>query len=305
MRYPRVDMEGLTTIVAVAETGDIVAAGHLLSIGPSAVLKRLAKAEESLSTKIFRKTRHGIVLTPEGRAYHRDALLAIEHAVLAEEKVGATIKLREGRLLVGHSIYLPPRLLAILAQLAIDGIQDGPHNTKVERRSGTSHAVEHEVVSGQLHVGIGFLPGRHTELSVHLLIEEPIVLCMPTEHPLSTKAVIRPEDLEQKPIIAVGRQPFPALHEEIAEFYRGFGLDLRIVCDAYGPPEALSLVEQRMGICFLARSSALHHRDIITKPLATRILTRKCGIFSRKDSSHPMIRRFARLVIEKTKQARL
>ena len=67
MRYPRVDMEGLTAIVALAETGDTVKAGALLNIGPSAVTKRLSKAETELVTKFFRKTKNRVVLTRDER----------------------------------------------------------------------------------------------------------------------------------------------------------------------------------------------------------------------------------------------
>jgi DNA-binding transcriptional LysR family regulator len=87
MRYPHVDMEGLTAIVALAETSDMAKAGELLHIGPGTVIKRLSKAENELLAKLFRKTKNRIVLTADGRIYCSEASLAIEHAVLAEEKI--------------------------------------------------------------------------------------------------------------------------------------------------------------------------------------------------------------------------
>ncbi len=118
MRYPRVDMEGLTAIVALAEMGDTVKAGALLNIGPSAVMKRLSKAEKELLTKFFRKIQGKMVPTTDGRVYSDAAIRAIEDAVLAEEKVIAAKRLRERRLLVGHSTHLPSRLLVLLARLS-------------------------------------------------------------------------------------------------------------------------------------------------------------------------------------------
>ncbi len=301
MRYPRVDMEGLTAIVALAETGDTAKAGELLSIGPSAVMKRLSKAENELLTKFFRKTKGKMVLTTDGKIYSDAAMRAIEDAVLAEEKVIAAKRLRERRLLIGHSTHLPSRLLVLLARLNKENI---PGMT-VEQTGGLSHEIEHAVASSLLHAGIGFFPVSFPGLSTHELIEEPIVLCMRAGHPLANQEKIRPEDLEQEPVIAVARQTFPALHEEIAEFFQGFGVELNIVADAYAPPEALCLVEQRIGICFLARSSAALSKNIVTKPLFTNILTRKCGIFYREENHHPAIQSFAALIGEKIKQAYL
>jgi DNA-binding transcriptional LysR family regulator len=138
MRYPRVDMEGLAAIVAVAEAGNIVKAGELLNIDPSAVLKRLSKAQTTLLTKLFRRTRDRIAMTTDGRTYCQEGSYAIERSVLAEEKVTAAIRLRKKRLLVGHSTYLPSRLLAILARLNNEGI---PGMT-AEQISGLGHEIE-------------------------------------------------------------------------------------------------------------------------------------------------------------------
>jgi DNA-binding transcriptional LysR family regulator len=287
--------------VALAETGDTAKAGALLNIGPSAVSKRLSKAETELVTKFFRKTKSRAVLTKDGDVYFREASRAIEHAVLAEEKVVAAKRLREGRLSVGHSTYLPSRLLVLLARLNNENIP----GMSVEQIGGFNHEIEDAVVNSLLHIGIGFFPVSVQGLSTHLLIEDPIVLCMKAGHPLASKAEIRPEDLEQQPIIAVGRQTFPALHEEIAEFFGGFGVDLNVVADAYAPSEALCLAEQRIGVCLLDRSSTVLSRNIVTKPLFTSALTRKCGIFYREENPHPMIQKFVALIGERIAQAHL
>ncbi len=294
-------MEGLTAIVALAETGDTVKAGALLNIGPSAVTKRLSKAESELLTKFFRKIKGKMVLTNDGKVYSAAALRAIEEAVLAEERVIAAKRLRERRLSVGHSTHLPSRLLVLLARLNSESI---PGMT-VEQTGGLSHEIERAVADSLLHAGIGFFPISLPGLSTQGLIEEPVVFCMRAGHPLANQEKIRPEDLEQQQVIAVARQTFPALHEEIAEFFQGFGVELNVVADAYTPSEALCLVEQRIGVCFLARSSASLNKDIVTKPLFTNVLTRKCGIFYREENTHPMIRRFAALVTERIMQARL
>lgn len=307
MRYPKVGMEGLTAIVALAETGDVVKAGELLNIGPSGVKKRLSKAEGELLTKLFHKmkektnertkerTKEKLVLNAYGKVYSEEALRAVEHAVLAEEKVNAERSLREKRLLIGRCTHLPSRLLVALTRL---NSEDTPGMT-VEQTGGVGHELEVAVENSLLHAGIGFFPVSRPHLSTLPLIEEPLTLCVPIGDPLATKAEIRPEDLERQPIIAVGRQALPALHEEIAEFYRGFGLELNVVADAYAASEALCLVEQRMGVCFLSGSAASLSRNIVSKPLSTRVLTRKCGVFFHEHNRHPLIHKFVALLSEK------
>jgi DNA-binding transcriptional LysR family regulator len=300
MRHPRVDMEGIATVVALAETGDTLKAAALLSVGPSAVLKRLAKAEHTLSTTLIRKTPQGMVVTPNGKAYCSEATLALEHAVLAEDKVAASLKLSEKRLLVGHSTYLPQRLLTLVAQCNAEEL----NGIAVEHESGLSREIEEKVANGLLHVGVTFMPVRHPALKAELLLEEQLVAYMRKSHPLAVKPMIRPEDLDGVPIIAVARKPFPDLHEEIAEFYRGFGIELRIVAEAFGPGEALILVEQGFGISFLSRSVATQNPNIAAKSLSTRILTRKYGVFYRQDNHHPALRRFTKSLSGKLNQVK-
>lgn len=301
MRYPKIDMESLAAIVTLAETCDMDKAGELLHVGTSAVIKRLSKAENELVTKFFRKRKNQVVLTADGRIYCSEASLALEHAVLAEEKITAAKRLRERHLLVGHSAHLPARLLALLARLNEEDIS----GMKIEQSGGLDNDIEQAVANSLLHIGICFLPVTLPELSVHPLIEEPIVLCMKAGYTLSTKSEIRPEDLERQPIIAVARQVLPTMHEEVSAFFSGFGMELNVVADAYTPLEALSLVEQQVGVCFLCRSLAALGRNIVTKPLFTSALTRKCGIFYREENAQPLIRKFVALVNERTVQARL
>jgi DNA-binding transcriptional LysR family regulator len=293
-------MEELTAIVALAETGDFVKAGQLLSIGPSAVMKRLSKAEGELRTKLFHRTQEKLVPTKDGRVYAEEAQLAIEHAVLAEEKVRATKSLQERHLRIGRSTHLPSRLLVMLARLTSEDIP----GITLEQTSGLDHVIESAVENGILHAGVGLLPASRPHLSTLKLIEEPVMLCIPPGHPLATKAEIHPEDLERQPVVAVGRSELPVLHEEIAEFYRGFGLELDVVADAYTVTEAICLVEQRVGVCFLSRSAASLNRGIISRPLSSRILTRKSGIFVHEDNRHPLIQSFISLITERI-QARL
>jgi DNA-binding transcriptional LysR family regulator len=288
-------MEGLTAIVALAETGDFVKAGQLLSIGPSAVMKRLSKAEVELQTKLIQRIQEKLVLTEDGRIFSAEAQRAIEHAVLAEEKVRSIKSLKERRLRIGRSTHLPSRLLVTLARLTSEDIP----GVTVEQTSGLDREIETAVENGILHAGVGLFPVSQPHLSTLKLIEEPVMLCIPPGHSLATKAEIHPEDLERQPVVAVGRNQLPALHEEIAEFYRGFGLELDVVADAYTVTEALCLVEQRIGVCFLSRSAASLNRSIISKPLSSRILTRKSGVFVREDNQHPLVRSFISLITER------
>jgi DNA-binding transcriptional LysR family regulator len=169
---------------------------------------------------------------------------------------------------------------------------------RLEHKAGLTLALAADVVRGTLHAGLGYLPIVHPDLLVYQISEEPIVVCMPKAHPLSVKPMLRPKDLEGQPIIAASRDTFPILHRQIDDFFDDFGIKLNIVADAFGPHEAISMVEQRVGLCLVAASNAKPY--VVSKPLVPQTLKRRCGLFVREDNRHPALRGFIDLLLEKT-----
>ncbi|MHB8303768.1 MAG: LysR family transcriptional regulator [Acidobacteriaceae bacterium] len=108
-------------IVATAEKKSVTRAGVELRLSPSGVTKRIKLAERIAKTKLFHTTEDGSILTEAGELLYSEAKKSIERALLAEEKVSAYLMLKDRHLLVGHSTYLPPRLMAILIQFRFDG----------------------------------------------------------------------------------------------------------------------------------------------------------------------------------------
>lgn len=235
-----------------------------------------------------------MVLTSEGRTFCPEALRTVEQALLAEEKTKACIALNSGRLMVGHSTYLPPKLLALVLALRFDK----PQNVRVEHLPGVTAQLIERVAEGTLH-------GAFTELSIlrpvllfRQIMEEPVVVCLPKSHALATKPTLRPQDLDGVPIIAVSRESSPAQHVEIEDYFEQFGTKLNVVADAFGPPEALTMVEQGVGACFIEASAARSGLAVM-KPLFIPKLTRKSGIYVREDNRHPALEEYVHMAIQR------
>jgi DNA-binding transcriptional LysR family regulator len=104
-------------------------------------------------------------------------------------------------------------------------------------------------------------------------------------------------DLVDEPLVALGRSTLPRLHQEIEEYLAGFGISPQIVADAFGPPEAVIMAEQKVGVCLLA-ASAVNRHGVVVKPLEPRMLTRKSGIFVREDTRHPAVKALVERALE-------
>lgn len=298
MRVPRLTIDMFAAVVALADRRTMeLAAEELGLVTASAVQKRIQAASKLIGAPLFMNTERGMVLTPVGENLYTGAVRALEMALLAEDKTTSLLDLEAGRLRVGHSTYLPPRVLVLVHTIGFDD-SDGIH---IEHLPGLTATTIQGVVEGTAHAGFGYLPVTHPDLQSYVLYEEPVVVCLPATHMLATKLSIRPQDLDGEPIIAVAREPFPRMHEDVEEYFGGFGIALKVVVEAFAPPEAVTMAEQKIGVC-LVGASAVSRPGLVARPLSPRTLSQKCGLFVREDNRHPTLRQFVDIVLKEAKK---
>ena len=290
-------MDMLAAVVALAERRTMESAAKELGVTSSAVHKRIQSASKLMGAPLFMSTERGMVPTMTGENLYPGALRALEMALLAEDRTTALLDLEAGRLRVSHSTYLPPRLLALVHTISFED-SDSIH---IEHLPGLTATAMQYVVEGTAHAGFGHLPVIHPDLLSRVLYEDPVVACLPASHALITRPSIRPQDLDGEPIVAVAREPLPAMHEEIESYFAGFGVTLQIVADAFAPPEAVTMAEHRIGIC-LVGASAVSRLGVVAKPLSPRTLSQKSGLFFREDNRHPTVKAFVDLVLAQSRK---
>lgn len=292
MQRPKLKLDNLLAIVTLAEERDFNRAADDLAISVSALRKQVDAVQDAVGSRLFRRTKDGPILTEDGEVLLPAALKVIEDVLFAEEKIRTYQLLKTNHLQLGHSTCLSPKLIALINQLSVD---DTP-NVHIEHLSGRTSTIIPQVLEGTLHVGIGLLPIVHPAILVRPIYEESVLVCIPSDHRLAARPVIRPEDIEGEPIIAVGRQSLPALHEEVKEYFMEFGIELTVTRDVLSPAEALACVTHKIGICFLSVTSAITRPGVVIRPLC-RLLTRKSGIFIREDNRAPLIQKLVDVVI--------
>lgn len=299
MRRLRVTMDGQIAVLAVAEKGSFEAAGKYLGIGKSAVRKRVRSVENELGTPVVRAAGGCMVPTAAGNIYLPVARESVRQASLGVDRVRAFARVQTNDLRIGYSSQLNVKLLTVIAQLRLrpnDSLQ-------IRTESLLTRQVIMRVLQGELNVGVGFLPIDEPDLFVRQLMEEPLMVCLPAGHRLGAKRAIQPEELDNEPMIAVGRKALPGKHEEMVSHFESLGVSLRFVADAYLPREALWQVGQGNGFALMTRSSADTSRsDVVVRPLADRLLTVKSGAFIRRehDQSDNFIKQFVERVWAET-----
>lgn len=301
MRRPRVKLDNLVAVITVAERLDIDVAASEMGLTPSAVRKQIELIESVLGVRLFAGKKGHLMLTEDGETFHAEAVKSVEHAILAEEKTLARLALKNHHLLVGHSTHLPPKLITLINRINIEDIPA----VRIQHVSGLTSTTVRGVLEGSLHAGFGILPIVNSELLIRSISEEPLVACIPSSHKLASKAAIYPHDLDREPMVAVSREPWPERHREIEDHFSDFGIDLHIVADAYSAQEAVTYVEQKVGISLLAGTSIIVRPGITVRPLSTRVLTRRSGVFIREDNRSQLLQKLIETVLQQAGAPRL
>jgi LysR family transcriptional regulator, benzoate and cis,cis-muconate-responsive activator of ben and cat genes len=282
-------MDGQVAVLAVAERGSFEAAGKYLDIGKSAARKRVQSVEGELGTPLFRAEGKGMALTEVGALYILSARESVRQAFLGVDRVHAFLRLQTNELRIGYSTHLNTKLLDIIRRIQPKGID----SISVTREGLMTQQAVDGVLQGDLHVGFGILPILEPELSARLLMEEPLVACLPVGHRLATRATIRPEELADEPMVSVMRKALPGRHEDIAMHFESLGVSLRYVAEAFSLKEALWLVTQGTGISLMTKFSATSYRyDVVIRPLSDRLLTVKSGVFTRREHVQKLVSDF-------------
>jgi DNA-binding transcriptional LysR family regulator len=285
-------MDGQVAVLAVAEKGSFEAAGKYLGIGKSAVRKRVHSIERELHTSVFHADGRRMVLTEAGALYLGSARESVRQACLGIDRVQALLRVQMSDLRVGYSSYLNTRLLEIIMRMR----PDGQNAVSVTRESLMTHQAVEGVLQGDLHVGFGILPLSESDLDTRLLMEEPLIACLPAGHRLATRNTIRPEDLADEPMIATMRKVLPGRHDDIVTHFESLGVFLKFKSEAFSLKEALWLVTQGVGVALMTRFSAMSHRhDVVVRPFSDRLLTVKSGVFTRRDQSQKLVQDFVDL----------
>ena len=101
----------LDTFIKTAELGSFSKAAEELYISPTAVIKQLNILEDRCGFKLFKRSSHGVTLTPAGRSLYEDAKTIVRFSEDALNKARRLTEISEYTVRVGTSLLYKCRLL--------------------------------------------------------------------------------------------------------------------------------------------------------------------------------------------------
>jgi DNA-binding transcriptional LysR family regulator len=248
-----IDLRQLRYFVVVAEEEHVGRAAERLHISQSPLSRQIAQLEERLGLNLFERNQQRIRLTSDGRTFLTEARSLLTHANRLESLGKRLGRGEEGGLCIGyiehamHANVLPKALSIVRADrpavhVALYLMSSADQLEGLRQRS--------------LDVALVSEPPRDDDpdLLYRQLLEDPMLLALPADHPLATQERLTPADLKDQDWIGVKSSQGKDQHGEFVAACIRAGFTPQIRLEAAEPYTALGLVAAGLGITMTQKS---------------------------------------------------
>jgi DNA-binding transcriptional LysR family regulator len=242
------DVARLSAFVGVARAGSISRAAESLFVTQPALTARLQALERSLGAKLLIRSRHGSRLTDAGRALLPHAERALSALAHGREAVEEVVTGGAGRLTIGAA----PAVSTYVLPAMLHRFQAGHPGVRLSVRSGHSEEVLEMVLREEVEIGL-MRPIQHPDVTATLLYEDDVVLVVHRGHRFAAAGIVRMGELAGENLILFDRTS--SYHELTSAIVRQAGISPRGQLEVDNIDAAKRMVEQRLGIAMLPRTS--------------------------------------------------
>lgn len=241
------DLRSLGVFVSVVDQGGFSAAARTLHVAQSAVSQTIATLEHRLGVILLHRHERRISLTPEGQALLGHARELLERAEATHLAIRELHGLVKGELRIGipsmlGSYYFPPLLMGFKSR------HPGIRLTIVEAGARRLQAM---IAKGELDLGVVVDDGQSHRLTRRPLVDEEMVVCVPRDHPFTSRISVTPEAFFAEPLVLFQDGYF---HREfVDDLAKRVGADADIAFESNLIPLTKAIVRQGFGITTFLR----------------------------------------------------
>jgi LysR family transcriptional regulator, hca operon transcriptional activator len=301
----KLELRHLRYFVAVAEAGSLtVAAARKLHTSQPSLSRQIRDLESELGSQLLTRRARGIELTPAGRTFLDHARLVlsqVEAATEAARRVAHPSKpcFTMG-FLTGHELRWMPEAMRIL--------RDELPNIDVMISSQYSPLLADGLSKGKIDAAFLRRETGQPDLAFRLLVKEPLMVVLPSDHRLAALKAISPRDLVGETFVAVANTA-PVLRTIIDKYLKRSGVDIKPGHEADHLSMGMSLVASTGGVGLLpAYAQNFLPSSVTSRPVKGDAPTIDLVLGYRKSNQSPILKlllsRLDELVARASSQAR-
>jgi LysR family transcriptional regulator, hca operon transcriptional activator len=282
------ELRHLRYFVAVAEEGSLtLAAEKRLHTAQPSLSRQIRDLEYEVGVQLMSRSVHGIELTAAGRAFLDHARLALTQAEAAAEAARRAAHPIKPTFAIGFQIGQEVDWLPRATSL----LRDELPNIEIRVSSDHSTMLADNLERGKLD--IAFLRRQpDSDLEYKLVEEEPLVVILPSDHPLAERKAIDPHDLVGETFVGVSTVP-RVLRAVIHDYLKRSGIEITPHLEIDNFAMATSLIVSTRGVALLPASiEKLLPWSVTSRPLKGEAPTIDLVVGYHKANTSPILKIF-------------
>jgi DNA-binding transcriptional LysR family regulator len=289
------ELRQLRYFVAVAEERHFGRAAQRLHMTQPPVSMQIKALERELGVELLERSSRRVALTDAGRTFLERAMTilgAVEEAM--EEARGAEQGTR-GRFEVG---FISSASLSLLPP-SIRLFRERFGAVELELKELTSAQQIDALYEGGIRAGLVRLPLRAPGIRFEPVLEERLVVAVPSGHALEELERVPLQAVVDLPLIFFTRQLIPGFHAQIVELFRRVGAFPKVAQHAVHLQTIVGLVASGVGIAILPGSAERVSREgVVYRGLDAPDATSWMGLAWVEGDESRQVKNFVRTVRE-------
>jgi LysR family transcriptional regulator, hca operon transcriptional activator len=281
------ELRHLRYFVAVAETGSLtVAAARILHTSQPSLSRQIRDLEDEVGEPLLTRRARGIELTPAGRAFLDHARAALAQAEAAAEAARRAVHPAKPcfsmGFLTGHELTWMPEALRIL--------RDELPNIDVMISSQYSPLLAEGLSKGKIDAAFLRKERALPDLAFRLLVKEPLMVILPSDHRLAALKAISARDLAGETFVIVSHTA-PVLRAVIDKYLKRSGINITPAHEADHVTMGISLIMSTRGVGLLpAYAQNFLPSSVTSRPLKGYTPTVDLVLGYRKSNESPILK---------------
>jgi DNA-binding transcriptional LysR family regulator len=265
----------LRVLVEVVSHRSFSRAAEALSYTQSAVSQSIARLEAETGATLVVRDRRGVRPTAAGATLVEHAETILAQVDAAEADLAAVLGVRGGRLRVASF----PSAGATLMPLAVANFRRGHPDVELSLAEGEPEEIAPRLKAGEFDLALLFeFPGVRERPGAGLrsvtLLEDPMQVALPADHPLADKRALSLLDLRDEQWVQTSASSPCARHVVRLCLAAGFEPHVTFESDDYETVQGL--VAAGVGVALIPRLASTHvHGGIVIRELAPHSPVRK------------------------------
>ncbi|HVV81643.1 MAG TPA: LysR substrate-binding domain-containing protein, partial [Kofleriaceae bacterium] len=186
----------LEYVVAIADHASFSRAAEACAVTQPALSAQIAQLEDTLGVQIFERDRRKVLVTPAGSEIVARARATLGAAGDVVDAAHSSAQPLTGPLRLG----VIPTIAPFLLPAVLPAVREAYPKLRLVLREDQTARLLHQLDEGKLDAAVLALPVPGDLAAVRLYREE-FALAVPRTHRLARRAIVRPADLDDEPLL--------------------------------------------------------------------------------------------------------